>query len=148
MRLPAEWRLRGNGRAVPVKALRPIRTSMLEVSVIGLQTDYRRRDVRDEPADALAVAGAATVGGFVRASRREADAIAKQIANRLVTIEQAEIARWIKDAKRPSDTAQKLRRVFRDAQEKEPVALSLMRAERSLNDRTYSHLTGETLCVR
>lgn len=146
MRLPAEWRLyTGNGRAVPVKALRPIRTSMLDEHVIGLQTDYKRRDLRDEPADALAISGTATIGGFVRASSREADAIAKQLADRLVTIEQTEIARWVKDTERASDTPQKLRRVFRDAQQKEPVALSLMRAERPLNGRTYYHLTGEKL---
>jgi hypothetical protein len=146
MRLPAEWRLyTGNGRTVPVKALRPIRTSMLEENVIGLQTDYKRRDDRDEPANALAMSGTATIGGFVRVSSREADAIAKQLAYRLVTIEQAEIARWVKETERPSDTAQKLRRVFRDAEKKNPVTFSLMRAERPVNGRTYYHLTGEKL---
>lgn len=148
MRLPAEWRLHvGNGRDVPVKALRPIRTSMLEQYVIGLQVDYTWKGVLDEPGGALAVSGPAMVGGFVRASPPEAGEIAEQLADRLVAIEQTEVARWVKDTERPSDTAQKLRRVFRDAEQKEPVALSLMRAERSLNGRTFYHLTGERLYV-
>ena len=147
IRLPADWRVyAGGGRLVPVRALRPIRTSMSYGEyVIGLETSYKRRGVRDESAGAVAVSGVATVGGFVRASGREADAIAKQLAARLDTIEQTEIAQWIKETERPTETVDKLRRVFRDGRQSDPVTLSLMRAERPSNGRTYYHLTGEKL---
>jgi len=146
IQLPTQWRLlRPNKRVVPIKVLRPIRTWMLAEDVIGLQIDYEWKHVPEDLDAALAVSGRATVGRFIPASRRESDAVAAQLAERLATIERLEMGRWVEAAERASETSVKLRRVFRDPDQQEPAPLSLVRAERPFNGRTYYHLTGEKL---
>lgn len=147
LRLPIEWRLHTiDGRQVRIKALRPIRTSMLEAPAIGLETGYTWKPTGADVGGALAVAGPATVGRFVATSQRESEAIGKQLAERLAAIERLEIARWIKESELPGDTASRLRRVVvRNPDEVARPPLALVRAEQRFDDKTYYHLTGENL---
>jgi hypothetical protein len=146
MRLPVEWRLQApDGRQLRIIAQRPVRLSLEQEAAIGVQSDYTSTTAPDDGDDALAVSGTARWGRFVHASRRESEAIARQLSNRLEAIEPVEVARWIRETERPSDTAQKLRRVFRDEMRSEPAPFHLMRAERLFNGTKYYHLTGEKL---
>jgi hypothetical protein len=144
MPLPVEWRLSLGGSMRPIRALRPIRTEMLEQHVTGLQTDYQWKDRLNEADTAVAVSGPATVGRFVTAPARETNAVTRQLAARLATLEQQEIARWIKETDRPIDTAKRLTRVYRDGDRNAPV-FSMNRAEQPFEGKTYYHFTGEKL---
>jgi PAS domain-containing protein len=147
MRLPVDWRLHTmDGRQVQIRALRPVRTFMLEPNqVIGLQSDYKWNAVPDGSDSAVAVSGPAIVGRFVEPSRQEFDGIEKQLSDRLRAIEEVEIARWIKETEKLSGPARNLRQVFRSPDEKRAAPFHLRRADRPFAGRTYYHLTGEKL---
>ena len=135
-----------DGRQVRIRAVRPIRTFMLAPDqAIGLQSDYKGNAAPDGIDGALAVSGTAIMGRFVETSRQESDRIVKQLSDRLRAIEKAEIARWIMETERPSDTARNLRQVFRSPEEKQATPFHLRRADHPFKGRTYYHLTGQKL---
>jgi hypothetical protein len=155
VRLPVEWTMqRQDGRRRKVRLQRPIRPpgwQMMET--IALQSDYHVSPDKggnqysfDEIG--IAIAGVGELSAFATASPAESRRILGRLNQRLLEIEQAEIARWLQQRRESPGGDPRpitLSRTYHDPAPRVDEPFGLVRAVRRFKGRTYYYLTGEKL---
>jgi len=91
-RVPRDWRvLRQSGATAPLKALRPVQTTLDGL----METFTITTTFRPGPDGAmLAIAGPGVLGTFVNPSRDETERVVRQLTSRIEALERGAMDRW------------------------------------------------------
>jgi hypothetical protein len=155
IRLPAEWILqRQSGARTRLRVRQPIRPAQWDLmDTIALHSDYRVGTANAGHLGGyeelgVAIAGAGELSAFANASPAESRRILGHLKQRLLEVEEAEMARWLEERREsPGGDPQPitLSRTYRGPVPGVDEPFGLERAVRRFKGRTYYYLTGEKL---
>jgi len=152
--LPTAWQAYRAGKLVPFRALGPARSpERALMDTITIRTTYRGRSGEE---DTLAIAGPGVLGRFVGLSNAEADAVLRQLAPRITTLEADALARWKQQQAAEGITDLALARTYmvRSPSRTDYVSAppagqerdyGILKSARPIDGRTYLYLQGEKL---
>ena len=152
VRLPVNWQAFRSGKLVPIRALRPTRSSEPGLmDTVTITTTYRGRPSEE---DTLAISGPGILAGFGVLSRAQSDAILQQLEPRIAALEADEIASWKKEITEYKETALTRTYMVTGPQGTRYVSTpppgwerdySIRKGLTPIEGRTYQYLHGEKL---